>query len=139
VPQLEQVLAVAALLARHAGRRLGLGDAAQDQQQLRRRPPRPVQGRAGEGVEDSATAAALVVEDRVAVPAMDAEVVGGPAPRAGQAAGVQQGDEAVVAGLLVHQVDQGEVHRRRSRSSWPPRNGPPHGPTVKGPSTGSAS
>jgi hypothetical protein len=33
-----------------------------------------------------------------------------PAPRAGQAAGVQPGDEIGVAGVLVHQVTDGEVH-----------------------------
>src|SRR5262245_4271655 len=140
VPQLEQVLAVAAQLAGHPGRRLGLGDAAEDQQQLRRRPADAPQGRAGEGVEDAAAAAALEVDHRVAMAAVDAEAVGGPAPRAGQAVGVQQLDEPLVAGVLVHQVDQGEVHRRASRSPGATSStGPPPKLTVKGPSTGSAS
>ena len=93
VPQLQQVLAVAAQLAGQLGRGGRLGDAAEDQQQLGRRPPDALQGRAGEGVEDAAAVAALVVEDRVAVAAVDAQAVAGAAARAGQAVGVEQLDE----------------------------------------------
>jgi hypothetical protein len=140
VPQLQQVLAVAAQLAGHPGGRGRPGDAAEDQQELGRRPSDALQGRAGEGVEDAAAAPALVVEDRFTMAAVDAESVGGAAARAGQAAGVQQGDELLVAGAPVHQVDQGKVHRRASRSSSVTTSTePPPGSDVKGPSTGSAS
>jgi hypothetical protein len=111
VPQLEQVLAVAAQLAGQLGRRGRLGHPAEDQQELGRRPPDALQGRRGEGVEDAAAVAALVVDHRVAMPAVDAQAVARAAARAGQAVGVEQGDESGVAGMLVHQVDQGEVHR----------------------------
>jgi hypothetical protein len=89
VPQLKQVLAVAPQLAGHPGRGGRLGDAAEDQHQLGRRPPDALQGCPGEGVEDAPAVAALVIEDRVAMAAVDTEAVGGAAARAGQAAGVQ--------------------------------------------------
>jgi hypothetical protein len=111
VPQLEQVLAIANQLAGHLGRRRRLDDAADDQEQLGRRPTDALQGRAGEGVEHAAAATALVVQDRVPMAAVDAHAIAGTAAGAGQAFGMQQGEELLVAGPLVHQVDQGEVHR----------------------------
>ncbi|HSQ58776.1 MAG TPA: hypothetical protein VLM40_23845 [Gemmata sp.] len=140
MPQLEQMLAVATQLAGHLRRGGRLGDAAEDQQQLGRRSPDPLEGCPGEGVEDAAAEAALKVEDRVTMPAVDAEPVASAAPRAGQAVGVQQGEERLVTGPLVHQIDQGEVHGRDSRSPWvTPSTKPPDGAFVKSPSTGSAS
>ena len=147
MPQLQQVLAVAAQLAGHLGRGGRIGDAPEDQQQLGRGPPDALQGRPGEGVEDAAAVAALVVDHRVAMAAVDAEAVGGAAAGAGQPVGVQQGEQPLVAGVPVHQVDQGEVHRHTSRSTWvigsaggvPPLDQEPAmGPIVKGPSTSSA-
>jgi len=70
-----------------------------------------VQGRAGEGVEDPPAVAAAVIEDRSAMRAMDPEPIAA-ASRAGQALGVEDHDEAGVAGILVHQAGQREVHRR---------------------------
>ena len=49
--------------------------------------------------------------------AMDAEMIIGLAVRAGQAVGVEQTDEFVVAGVLVHEVGQGEIHGGVSRGS----------------------
>jgi hypothetical protein len=45
------------------------------------------------------------------VAAVDAEAVGRAALRAGQATGVEDLDQAAVAGVLVEQRDQREVHR----------------------------
>ena len=70
-----------------------------------------MQGRAGEGVEDPPAVAAAVIEDRSAMRAMDPEPIAA-ASRAGQALGVEDHDEAGVAGILVHQAGQREVHRR---------------------------
>jgi hypothetical protein len=67
------------------------------------------------GVEDTAAGGAAVVEDRGSVGSVDAEMVIGLAARAGQAIGMEQADELVVAGVLVHEVDQGEVHGGVSR------------------------
>jgi hypothetical protein len=140
VPQLKQVLAVAAQFAGHLGRRGRLGHPAEDQQELGRRPPDALQRGLGEGVEDAAAVAALVVQDRVTTPAMDAQAVAGAAARAGEAAGVEQADELGIAGVFVHQVDQGEVHRRASRSPRAtPSTEPPTRSHVKWPSTTSAS
>jgi hypothetical protein len=46
------------------------------------------------------------------VPAVDAQAIMCTAPRAGQSAGVELGKELPVTGLLVHQLDSGEVHGR---------------------------
>ena len=58
-PQLQQMLAIAPQFAGHAGGRCRLGDAAEDEQELRRRASRTAQRGGGEGVEDPAALAAL--------------------------------------------------------------------------------
>jgi hypothetical protein len=88
VPQLQEVLAVAAQLARHPGRRLARGDAVEDQQQLAGAAVRPLQDGPGPGVEDAAAVAALVVQDRLPMAAVDAETIPLTAPGAGQPRGV---------------------------------------------------
>jgi hypothetical protein len=109
VPQPQQLHPVALQLAGQPRRRHALGEAAEDQDEFGGAPGGLLQGRAGEGVEDPAAALAAVVEDRVAVAAMDAEAVGA-TPRAGQAVGVESPDEPGVAGGLVHQIGDREVH-----------------------------
>ena len=42
--------------------------------------------------------------------AVDVQVVARPAPRTSQAVGVEPGQELGVAGVLVHQIGDGEVH-----------------------------
>ena len=61
--------------------------------------------------------AALVVDDRRAMAAVDAQAVVGAATGATQPVGEQQVDEVVVARLFIHQFDRGEVHRHAPRSS----------------------
>jgi hypothetical protein len=113
MPQLEQVPAATAQLAGQPGRRRALGDAADDQDQRAGAALGALQGRAGPGVED-APAGAAVVEDRVAVGAVDGQVAAA-AVGAAQAFRVEGLDEGVIAGLLVEQVEQGEVHEGVSR------------------------
>jgi hypothetical protein len=110
MPQVQKVHPVAAQLARQLRRRHALGDAAEDQDDLGRPPLHPLQGRPGPGVEDAMAPAALVIEDRGAMAAVDAEAVGGAAARAGQSVGVEHGEELPVAGVLVHQVGEREIH-----------------------------
>ena len=64
------MLAVAPHLARRPGRGGRPGDAAEDQQQLGRCPPRATEGRAGEGVEVAAAADALIVDQDAAMAAV---------------------------------------------------------------------
>jgi hypothetical protein len=109
VPQVQQVRTVVARLASQLRRRDTLGDAAENQDDLRGSPLHVLEGRAGEGVEDAAASAALVVQDGVAVAAMHAEAVGGAAARAGQPAGVEHGDEL----LPTNPPGSG-------REAWPP-------------------
>jgi hypothetical protein len=140
VPQLQEVLAVAAQLAGHLRRGRRLGDAAEDHQELGGAAVRRLEHRPGPGVEDAAAGGALVVEDRGAVTAVDAQAVPLAAVGAGQALGMQQVDELGVAGVLVQVIDQREVHRgasvRRGRS---PLTTPSPGAGVKRLSTDSAS
>ena len=114
VPQLQQLHPVAAQLAGQPGGGGALGEAAEDQR-LGGAALRPLQGGAGPGVEDAAAGRAAVVEDRGAVAAVDPEAVARAAARAGQALGVEQVDELGVAGVLVHQVGDREVHERGLR------------------------
>jgi hypothetical protein len=74
-------------------------------------------GRAGEQVEHPAARLAPVVDDRGAVTAPVDVVPVAPrtATRAGQAVGVEQARELLVAGLLVHQVNDREIHDAASR------------------------
>jgi hypothetical protein len=106
----QQLRAVAVQLAGQLGRRHALGEPTHDQDQHDGSPFGPVQGRSGEGVEDSPASLAAEVEDRGAVTAVDAQVVARPAPRAGQAAGMEPLDQLGVAGVLIHQVRDGEIH-----------------------------
>jgi hypothetical protein len=139
MPQVEEVHPVAAQLAGELGGRDALGDATEDQDDLRRPPLRALQGGPGPGVEDAAASAALVVHDGVAMAAVDAEAVGGAATGAGQAGGVEHGQELGIAGALVHQVGEREVHGEAPRRGWNSLREPRPGMTVKWPSTSPAS
>lgn len=74
-----------------------------------RRPRRPrhpaaeVEDRAGEGVEDAASAGIAVVENRGAVMAVDFQPLTSPALRVGQTVGTERLHEHGVARALVHQ------------------------------------
>jgi hypothetical protein len=110
VPQVQQLGAVAIQLPRQLGGGDALGEAADDQYQLAGPRLEAMQGRAGEGVEDPLAVAAAEVQDRVAAAAMDDHAIRGVTARASDPLGVEPADEAVVAGLLVHQIDDREVH-----------------------------
>ena len=98
-----------ALIARMEGR----GEAAEDRDELGRRPPVAPRAGAGEGVEDAPAVAAAVVQDRGAVAAVVGHAVVLQAPGAGQAGGVEPAEDEPVAGLFVHQLVDGEIHRGR--------------------------
>jgi len=108
VPQVQQVVATTPQFAGQLGGWGALGDAAGDQHQLAGTALGALEGRAGPGVEDATTGAA-VVEHGGAVGAVDGQPAAA-AGRAGQAVGVQGVHEEVVTGLLVQQVEEGEVH-----------------------------
>jgi hypothetical protein len=110
VPQVRQVHPVATELAGQRRRRHAPGDAAEDEDDLSRPPLHPLQGGPGPGVEGAAAMAALVVAHRGAVAAVDAEAIGGTAAGAGRPSGVEGREELGVAGVLVHQVGEREVH-----------------------------
>jgi hypothetical protein len=89
VPQLQEVLAVAAPLAGHLSRGLALGDTPEDQEDLGRAAMRPRQEGPGPGVEDAAAVAALEIQDRGTVAVMDPQVLPQTAAGAGQSIGVE--------------------------------------------------
>jgi hypothetical protein len=120
VSQAQQVGAVAAELAGQPGGGLPLGEAAEGQDQLGGPEPDAGQGGAGEGVEDAAAALAAVVQHRGAAAAVDPHL-GGPTRGAAQAPGVQVCEQPGVAGVLVHEVSDREVHGGlRGDRSGPP-------------------
>src|SRR5512135_883296 len=112
MPQRQQLLAVAPQLAGQLGGGDPLSEAPEDHHQLDGPSLGARQGRAGEGIEHPVTDRAAIVEDRGTVTAVDAQALACPAPRADQAAGVKPGEQLGVAGLLVHQFGDGEVHGR---------------------------
>jgi hypothetical protein len=137
VTQPEQLLAVATQLAGELGGGDPLGEAPEDQHQLDDRPLGAPQRRAGEGVEDPMAGLAAVIEERGAVAAMDTQTVACPAPGTNQPVREKPVQELGVAGVLVHQLGDREVHGRLRSSqgegsaSITPRTTDP----VKAPST----
>ncbi len=109
--QPEQMLAADADLASEFGGGHPLGDATKDQEDLGGAEMGPLPGGASEHVEDSAAALATVIDDRsVGVASVDVKALAGTATGAGVALGVEQVEELLAAALLVHQVDDREVH-----------------------------
>jgi hypothetical protein len=89
-----------------------LGEASDARDQLPRPPLGAVQDRPGESVEDAMTVAAAVIARRGAMTTVDPHPVGSVAARAGQPLGMEPPDQLGVAGILVHQIDDREVHGR---------------------------
>jgi hypothetical protein len=111
MPQPEQMLAADPDLAGELRGGLPLGDTAEDQEDLRGAQMSPLPGGVSEHVEDPAAALAAVIEDRgVGTTAVDVEAVAGATTRAGEPIGMEQIEELQAATLLVHQVDDREVH-----------------------------
>jgi len=111
MPQYQQVLAADSYLARELRGGGPLGDAAEDQEDLGRAEVRPLPLCPGEHIEHPSACLAAVVDDRgVGVAAMDVEPLMGTATGARVPAGMEQVDERLAAALLVHQVEDREVH-----------------------------
>ena len=115
VPQLQQVLAVSVQLPGEPGGGLPLGDPPEDQEDLGRPAVGLVEDRPGERVEHPAAAVTAVVQHRGAVSPVDPQAVAGVTARAGQAVGVEEVDQLLVAGVLVHELGDREVHGRLRR------------------------
>jgi uncharacterized protein YunC (DUF1805 family) len=118
MPQPEHVLATDPDLAGELGRGYSLGDAAEDQEDLGGAEVGPLPRGVGVHVEDPAAALAAVIEDRrLGATAVDVEAVAGVTAGAGEAFGVEQIEELLAAPLLVHQVDDREVHGASSQEN----------------------
>jgi hypothetical protein len=111
MPQPEQMLATDADLAGQLGGGHGLRDPAEDQEDLGGAQMGPLPGGVSEHVEDPpATLAAVIGDRRVGTTAVDVETLGGATSGAGEPFGVEQIEELLAAPLLVHEVDDREVH-----------------------------
>jgi hypothetical protein len=110
VSELEQLGPAAPQLSGELGGGDALSDAAEDQDQFDRPPLGPLEDGPGEGGGDAAAGRAAIGQDRGAVAAMDLQVVAVAAVGTGQAVGMEQTDEEFIAGRLVHQVADREVH-----------------------------
>jgi hypothetical protein len=111
VPQLQEVLATDPDFAGELGGGSPLGDAAEDQEDLDRAELCPLPMCSCEHIEHTSTSFAAVVDDRgVGVTAVDVEPLAGAAPGAREPLGVEQIEEFPATSLLVHQIDDREVH-----------------------------
>ena len=88
-----------------------MGDAAEDRDDRCGAEVRPLPGGAREHIEYTAAAFAAVIDDRgIGATAVDVEAIAGGAAGADQPLGVEQVQELLVAGALVHQVEDREIH-----------------------------
>ena len=111
VSQSEQVLAADPHLAGEFRGGHPLRDATEDQEDLRGAQMSALPGGVREHVEDPAAGFATVIDDwGVVVTSMDVKAVVGTTPGASKPLGVEQIEELLAATLLVHQVDDREVH-----------------------------
>jgi hypothetical protein len=111
MPQPNQVLAADPHLAGEFRGGHPLRDAAEDQEDLRGAQMSALPGGAREHVEDPAAGFATVIDNRgVIVTSVDVKTVVGITPRASETLGVEEIEELLAAPLLVHQVDDREVH-----------------------------
>src|SRR5262249_9534790 len=120
--QIQQVLATNFDLAGELGGGHPLGDPAEDQEDLGRAEVCPLPLCSCEHIKHTPAARAPVVDDRgVAAPAVDPEPLAGAAAGAAESLGVEQVEQLLTAPLLVHQVDDREVHGSAPRevTSYP--------------------
>ncbi len=67
-------------------------------------------------VEDPATAVAAMIDNRsVGTTAVDVEAVAGTTPRAGESVRMEKVEELLAASLLIHEVNDREVHEGDSK------------------------
>jgi hypothetical protein len=111
MPQPQQVLAADPDFTGELRRGDPLGDATEDQEDPGRAEVRPLPGGPREHIKYPSAPLAAVVDDRVVgVTAVDIEAPPGGATRASEPLGVEQVEELLAANLLVHQVEDREVH-----------------------------
>ena len=112
MPQVQQLRAVTLQLAGQLGGGDTLGEPADDQDEFSGPPLDSMEDRVGEGVEHPPAVAAPVVQDRGPAAAVEGHTVALMTAGAGEPVGVQPPDQLGVAGVLVHQLGDREVHGR---------------------------
>ncbi len=86
-----------------------LGESSEDQDQFAGPAADAVKDGFGEGIKDATAMAATVIESGSTVTAMGQDLIGAMAARAGEATGVQPGDQGGITSVLIHQVGDGKV------------------------------
>jgi hypothetical protein len=94
-----------------------LGKAAQDEDHLRGPPVGPLEEGARPGIEDPAAVSAAIIEDGFTIKVLDAKPVSGLTAGAVQALGMKEVEKELIAGIFIHQVVDGEIHRVVSSGS----------------------
>lgn len=111
MPETEQMLTADSDLAGEFRGGCPLRDAAEDQEDLRGAQVGALPGSVREHVEDPSAGFAAIIDDRgVVVPPVNIQAVAGPTPGASEPVAVEQIEELLAATLLVHQVEDREVH-----------------------------
>jgi hypothetical protein len=111
MPQPKQMLAADPHLAGELCGGHPLRDTAEDQEDLCGAQMGALPEGIGEHVEDPAASLAAVIDDRgVLLTSVNVKAVVGTTPGANEPLGVEQIEELLAAPLLVHQVDNREVH-----------------------------
>ena len=111
MPQSQQVLAAQPHLAGEFRGGNPLGDAAEDQEDLGWAEVCPLPRCSCEHIEHPPASFAAVVDDRgVGATAVDVESLAGATTRASEPFGVEQVEDFLATTLLVHQVEDREIH-----------------------------
>jgi hypothetical protein len=111
MPQSQEMLAADPDLAGELRGGDPLGDAAEDQEDLGRTEVCPLPECSCEYIEHTSAPLAAVGDDRgVGVTAVDVESFPGGTPRAREPLGVEQVEQLPTTTLLVHQIEDREVH-----------------------------
>ena len=116
MPEVVQLRAVTLQFAGQLRRRDPLGDPPQDQDQLAGPSLRTVQGRLGEGVEDSLAMATAIIEHRRTVATMSLQARLRMTTWAGDPVGMEPRNELEVAGILIQKIRDREVHDHLRRA-----------------------
>src|SRR4051794_1736038 len=110
MPQFQEMSSATIQLPGELSRGHTLGETTNDEDQHRGAKMGALERGPGPGVEDPSTRGAAIVEDRFSIVAVDEEPIPSLAAGTTQAFGMEQVEEEVVTGVLIHKGLDREVH-----------------------------
>src|SRR3954454_2306117 len=110
MPQFQEMSSATIQLPSELSRGHTLGETTNDEDQHRGAKMGALERGPGPGVEDPSTRGAAIVEDRFSIVAVDEEPIPSLAAGTTQAFGMEQVEEEVVTGVLIHKGLDREVH-----------------------------